>query len=308
MPLLYKPNPLPSELTYVPVGGQPHNVATGESWWTLAELRQTRAARMSAGDLCYYNFKTHDPREINWYLHHKVGCRHTTRDGKNYTFSNVDRLNTHAATPGLVYLPLSRPSIPIPTVTPKADRLRMNLWVGLGGKAGTMFAVAGIETMEGALFGIDQPHPWMALQASINRLGIGWGVSGGVCLIVVTGVTHPSELNGFQTGGGDFTLALGENWDKIAKASRAAKKFAPLIEAIAKIGAKTPKALKHILKADPDRYGDLVKAMMQFKESLGAEAEEKNVYLVDIPWAGGGVEASLYFGVANYTALVNSAG
>jgi hypothetical protein len=41
----------------------------------------------------------------------------------------------------------------------------------LGGKAGTMFVVAGIETIEGAVVGLDTPHTWMALQASINRLG-----------------------------------------------------------------------------------------------------------------------------------------
>jgi hypothetical protein len=277
-------------------------VATGESWWTLAELPRVRAAHKSASDLCYFNFKTRNPREINWYLYHKVGCRQVTHDGKNYMFSSHDRWTKDATTPGVVYLPLA--STGLPTVGPTADELRLDIWVGLGGKAGTMFVAAGIETMEGLAVSIDQPHKWMALQASINRLGLGWGASGGVCLIVVTGVRQPSQLNGFQTGGKDFTLALGENWDKIAKAGGAAKKFAPIIRAITKIGARTPKALKSLLKAEPDRYGDLVKAVLQFRESLGAE--EQNVYLVDIPWAGGGAEASVYYGVANYTALWDS--
>jgi hypothetical protein len=304
MPLIIKPDPLPSELTYVPEHSEPHIVASGESWWTLAELPRVRAARKSASDLCHFNFKTRDPREINWYLYHKVGCRHVTRDGKNYMFSDHDRWNKTAASPGIVYLPPV--GVVLPVIRPAADELRLDMWVGLGGKAGTMFAVAGIETMEGLVAGIDQPHTWMALQASINRLGVGWGVTGGVCLIAVTGVNQPSQLNGFQTGGKDFTLALGENWGKIAKAGGAAKKFAPIIEVITKIGAKTPKALKAALKAEPDRYGDLVKAAVQFRESVGAAAEEQNVYLIDIPWLGGGVEASLYYGVANYTALWDS--
>ena len=67
MPLVTKPEPLPSELTYVPARGEPYVVASGESWWTLAELPRVRAARMSASDLCYFNFKTRNPREINWY-------------------------------------------------------------------------------------------------------------------------------------------------------------------------------------------------------------------------------------------------
>ena len=304
MPLIHKPHPLPSELNYVPGGSEPHTVTTGESWWTLAELPQSRNAKMSAADLCDFNFKTRNSREVNWYLHHKVGCSHTTHDHKNYTFSSIDAFNKHAATPGIIYLP--RAATVHPKSPPKDDELRLNLWFGLGGKAGTMVAVTGIETMEGLVVGIDQPHRWMALQASTNRLGLGWGASGGVCLIVVTGVRQPSQLNGFQTGGKDFTLALGENWDKIAKAGGSAKKFAPLISAIAKIGAKTPRALKNVLKAEPDRYGDLVKSMMQFRESLGAAADEQNVYLVDIPWLGGGAEASVFFGVANYTALWDS--
>jgi hypothetical protein len=305
MALVIKPNPLPSELTYVPEHSDPYPVASGDSWWTLAELPQVRTARQSASDLCYFNFKTRNPREINWYLYHKVGCRRVTKDGKNYLFSNADRLSKDAATPGILYLP--RPSAPR-TIGPQVDELRLNMWFGLGGKAGTMFVVAGIETMEGLVVGLDQPHSWMALQASINRLGVGWGASGGLCVIVVTGVEKPSQLNGFQTGGGDFTLALGENWGKIAKAGGAVKKFEPIIKAITKIGAKTPRALKMALKTEPDRYGDLVKAGLQFRESLGPAAEEQNVYLVDIPtpWTSGGVEASLFYGVANYNALWES--
>src|SRR5271157_4141705 len=167
MPLITKPDPLPSELTYVPEDSKPHTVATGESWWTLAELPQVQAAHKSASDLCYLNFKTRDPREINWYLYHKVGCRLVTHDGKNYMFSDRDRWNKEAATPGIVYLPPVGAVLPV--ITPTADELRLDIWVGLGGKAGTMVAVAGIETMEGLVVGLDQPHTWMALQASINR-------------------------------------------------------------------------------------------------------------------------------------------
>lgn len=306
-PLIRKPDPLPSELTYVPEHGGPHTVATDENWWTLAELPQVRAAHKSASDLCYFNFKTRDPCAINWYLHHKVGCRNVTHDGNNYMFSDHDRWNKKAATPGIVYLPPVG-DVP-PVITPMADDVRMNMWVGLGGKAGTMFAVAGIETMEGLVVGIDQPHKWMALQASINRLGLGWGVTGGICIIVVTGVTQPSELNGFQADADGWNLALGENWGKIEKAAGASKKlkkFAPIIKVIKKIGAKTPKALKTALKADPDDYVDLINAVRDLQDAMGEDVTEKNVWVVDIPWWGGGAEVSAFKGVANYTALWDS--
>jgi hypothetical protein len=37
-------------------------------------------------DIIYFNFKTNVPEEVNWYLHHYVGCERTTADGKNYVF------------------------------------------------------------------------------------------------------------------------------------------------------------------------------------------------------------------------------
>src|SRR5262249_10728996 len=51
-----------------------------------------------AGDLIDYNFRTRAPDEVNWYLRRNVGCRKTSRDGKNYIFSTD-------ASPGIVYLP-----------------------------------------------------------------------------------------------------------------------------------------------------------------------------------------------------------
>jgi hypothetical protein len=288
----------------VPQHGERHTVKSGESWWTLAELPRLRAAHKSASDLCYFNFKTRVPREVNWYLKHKVGCGKVTPDGKNYMFSDDDRLNKNAATPGIVYLP------PVghmaPAITPDADELRLDIWVGMGLKAGTTVAVAGIETMEGWVVSLDPPHRWMVLQASTNRLGAGWGASGGGCLIVVTGVNRPSQLNGFQDGAGDFSFALGEKWDAFVKGGGAAKKFAPILTAIARIGAKTPRELKAALKAKPDMYGALVKSVKQFKDSIGAAAEEQKVYLVDVPWGGFGAEVALFFGVANYTAVWDS--
>ena len=37
-----------------------------------------------------FNFKTRNPREVNWYLREYVGCVKTTQDGKNYTFEGAD--------------------------------------------------------------------------------------------------------------------------------------------------------------------------------------------------------------------------
>ena len=68
MPITHEPKPLPSPIDYVPNQSTPYRVKSGDSWWTLAEQPQVRAVAMSALDLCYFNFKTRRPPEINWYL------------------------------------------------------------------------------------------------------------------------------------------------------------------------------------------------------------------------------------------------
>ena len=58
-------------------------------------------------DLIYFNFGTDDPREVNWYMHHYVGCW-KSNDGKNFSFMDAD--------PGLVYIPplrYRRPAIEV---------------------------------------------------------------------------------------------------------------------------------------------------------------------------------------------------
>ena len=78
-------------------------VGTQDSWFTLAERAEVKAANMSANDLCYFNFKTRQPAEINWYLYNKVGCRIT--DARREELHVHDR---HQA--GVVYLPKPDPA------------------------------------------------------------------------------------------------------------------------------------------------------------------------------------------------------
>ena len=142
MPISKEPKPLPSSLDFTPAGSAPHKVTNDESWWTLADLPAVKAAGMSARDLCVYNFKTKNPSEINWYLYHKVGCRKGTRDGKNLTFTSADR-------PGIVYLPKPGPPPPAHEIVRTKPSALASAWFGLVAKAGTQFAVVGIETVSG---------------------------------------------------------------------------------------------------------------------------------------------------------------
>ena len=105
MPITRAPKPLPSPLDYVPSGSVPYKVTNSDSFYSLADRPQVKAAGESANDLCNFNFKTRNPPEINWYLYHKVGCRKATQDGNNYMFSSSDQ-------PGIIYLPAAAGAAP----------------------------------------------------------------------------------------------------------------------------------------------------------------------------------------------------
>jgi hypothetical protein len=297
VPIVKEPRPLPSPLDYVPAESRPHRVAASDNWWTLADRAEVKAAGLSANDLCYFNFKTRRPAEINWYLYHKVGCRISTRDGKNYMFSNSDQ-------PGIVYLPQAGPPPPVDEIVRTNPTERTNAWFGVGAKAGTQFVVVGIETLTGYVASLDDLGKGLAVGASINRLGPGFGVAAGVCFIYITGVRGPGDLRGHQQGDWDFNVSLGGNWSKAAQAASKAKKLQPLIDAVTRMGARTPSGLKAALKADPDKWVELIKTARSVKDYLGIDPHgEPNVFVLDVPYAGAGVEASVFFGVSNFEAL-----
>jgi hypothetical protein len=143
----------------------------------------------------------------------------------------------------------------------------------------------------------------MAITATVNRVGPGWGASGGLAGVYVAGVDNPTRLNGHQEGDWDFNLALGANWGKAAKATSKANKMQPLIRALMKIGKRTPSGFKRALQGSPDNYAELLKACRSLNETLGVDASEPKVIMFDLPFTGVGVEASAFFGVANFNAV-----
>lgn len=297
MAISHEPKPRPSELDYVPPDSRPYKVTPEDNWWTLADRSDVTFSGMSANDLCFFNFKTRKPSEINWYLRHKVGCRKQTRDGNNYMFSAADN-------PGIVYLPKQGHPPPVGDVKKKKTQ-RLNSWVGVVGKGGTQFAIIGIETVAGLAVSLDDWTDWMAVTASINRLGPGWGASGGAAVVYIIGVSSPSQLNGHQQMEDvDFNLALGMNLGKAVKTGSKAKELQPLVDALRKIGATSPALLKRLVKDKPDTWAEFAKIGRQLNDTLGAgAATEPKVFMVDIPLSGGGFELSLFKGLSNFNAV-----
>jgi len=92
MPLETEPkNPHPEG--YIPPGGREYPVKDRDSFWSIA-----KANGLDVWALIEFNFNTRNPREVNWYLRHRVGCKLPSADGLNWCFSA-------AAKPGKIYLP-----------------------------------------------------------------------------------------------------------------------------------------------------------------------------------------------------------
>jgi hypothetical protein len=64
-----------------------------DTFWDLAAKVDRHS---NPWDIIIYNFETEDPLEVNWYLHHAVGCWKSS-DGLNFNFESAD--------PGKLYLP-----------------------------------------------------------------------------------------------------------------------------------------------------------------------------------------------------------
>lgn len=86
-PALIKPEGFP------PVNGIQYKVQDGDSLAGIAA-----DGGIPPDTLLHYCFGTTDPREVNWYLRNRVGCKIYSPGVKNFSFST-------AADPGLIWLP-----------------------------------------------------------------------------------------------------------------------------------------------------------------------------------------------------------
>ncbi|MDP3406694.1 LysM peptidoglycan-binding domain-containing protein [Bosea sp. (in: a-proteobacteria)] len=95
MPIEKKPRtPLPR--SYIPPESWPYPVKNGDTWINIAERNGIDAEK-----LIYFNFKTNDPDEVNWYLRYHTGCLDPSPSGLNWAFSA-------RAKPGIIYIPRNK--------------------------------------------------------------------------------------------------------------------------------------------------------------------------------------------------------
>lgn len=96
MPHILKSTPARPVVFPPPLAQKAHQVRTKDNWWSLA----SHYGRTDPWEIIEFNFRTRNPREVNWYLEFYVGCTQPADDGKNYRFDSLD-------SPGTIYIPPS---------------------------------------------------------------------------------------------------------------------------------------------------------------------------------------------------------
>jgi hypothetical protein len=104
-------NPVQKRGLWPPKNGREYTVLDTDDWWKIAAREH-----IDPWALIIFNFDTHVPEEVNWYLRELVGCRHT-KDGRNYAFFGADPSKRK------IYLPLA-PVPPKPVPIPWYDKLK----------------------------------------------------------------------------------------------------------------------------------------------------------------------------------------
>lgn len=286
--MMTKPNPLPSELNYVPANSVAYKVKKNDSFYTLAEKPEIKALGLKPIDLCYFNFKTKKQTEINWYLFNKVGCRNKTYDQMNFTFGDYDQ-------PGVIYLP--RPGAPpIKEATePETPKSYTKMWLGIAAKYSLQLAVPGLDMFAGWVVSMDYNRKAMWIKGKVGRAGLGIGGGIGSSIIIITGVSEPDEIANYSHRDWDWNFSLGVAWGTFVETSTKAGKFLPLLNTISAVKAFTPEALRRWIITDPDGYAGLVKAALAFKENNGLKTGGKpTVYVIDTP-VSAGMEVSVFY-------------
>jgi hypothetical protein len=87
------------EVEWPPYGGTPKQVGPKDNWWTV----QKDAGRGNVWDVIYFNFRSADSAEINWYMENYLGCNILSANKQSYKFGT--RVNKKEVSPVTVYLP-----------------------------------------------------------------------------------------------------------------------------------------------------------------------------------------------------------
>jgi hypothetical protein len=285
-----------------PPGAYPFLVtsSSGNNWSRVAGADGWSGG---AWDLIAYNFGTRNPREVNWYLYHFVGCRVSVDGNKNLTFWNSQpgviytRNDLHyrdrppeVRPPRIVIKSIVRPTVPKP-VEPMYKR-SLN-WFGMGVQFGGMGVFDGATTVRAYMINAEDPDSRFFLDVDATRKGFGGGASGSIVYVFITGLHDPADVRYAPAGSVDFQLAVGGRWASFAKGLKMIPNMRRAI-----LAARTA---THI--DSHDLLADLVTCAKSVIKYAGIDSNSNalEVTIVELP-LGGGYEGSVYWETQRYRA------
>ncbi len=258
MPLERKPLKIVPK-SYVPPGSKPYKVRDGDSFDTIA-----RGHGLKSSDLEFANFGTHDPKEINWYLHHYVGCVLPTHDGHNWRFST-------GASPGIIHIPLRTLVMPPMIVEghiESSSSILKNVWAGLGkSHSGDLFVI-GAQDLTAKVYNLGDPVSKVG-NAIINingyKFGPGLGADVSLVFVVAVGFENARNMIGVD-GDWDFDVSLGT-------------KLSDFLKDVKYLG----RAIETVEKYEKTKY--ITENLIKGRKIIKGEG----IYTLPIPFAGIGL-------------------
>lgn len=101
-PLRTEKTPIPLIYWSQPYDSTPYTVKDNDTWASVARDFSVEPGKYFTGNstqyLIWFNFRTNDTDEVNWYLREFVGCNVSKDGGNNWAFSD-------SADPGVIYIP-----------------------------------------------------------------------------------------------------------------------------------------------------------------------------------------------------------
>ena len=171
-------------------------------------------------------------------------------------------------------------------------------WVGFGLKGGGMLFVVGAETFEGAACRLDSwGHSATEFNISGFRFGIGLGASAGVSMVLAFNIPVLDSAAGMQIKPAldDFNVSLAlpefkagsKSLTLLARIGNGLKRWEAIDKRV--IGGLRP----HDIVALRDFASLVWKALIEGSDA--DRSRETKLMVIDIPEAGGGLEASLFW-------------
>jgi peptidoglycan hydrolase-like protein with peptidoglycan-binding domain len=173
-------------------------------------------------------------------------------------------------------------------------------WYGVGAKAGAGSSGAsvdgtGVDLTMAAMYNLKNEDNRFQIAATTQRyITAGGGFAGSVVLCFATGIYHPHDFNSIKNSGVDWNFAVGAKWLSFARWAMALPKMSKLISAVT--------AAKYANGDTVSELATLIKGGIAGFD-LSEDDTRPSFVAIDLPFAGAGLEASLYYGVTSYRVL-----